>query len=66
MMRTREEILKDKDTTNASLGQLEVELDNRDLLIGLLEQISRMSRLMESIEYQCRVKKRKSLGRKRD
>lgn len=56
-MRTREEILKDTDTRNVSLGQLEIELDNRDLLIGLQEQISRMSSLMESIEYQCRVKK---------
>jgi len=56
-MRTREKILEDTDIKNASLGQLEVELDIRDLLIGFQEQIDRMSRLIESIEYQSRTKK---------
>ena len=56
-MRTREEIFKSTDLDNASFRQVEIQLDIRDLLIGLQEQIDRMFRLIESIEYSSRTKK---------
>jgi len=56
-MRTKEEIERSTDLDNASFRQVEVQLDIRDLLIGLQGDVDRMSRLIERIEYSSRTKK---------